>query len=1293
MMSNNFTKIKTKDPVINTYPWESLRKNPKVVEENYKAHAITHMSLGDTGHYISTLKRNVTKNKNSSIGAIIGPYGYGKTSTAIHIWQTSQEELGMLSIPPFEWYQLSDMIEAVTGWVQYQFEKGPRHLVKPLMEIYEKYRDKSLNEIASDLGMDIEKAQKAYDDGKLNLGIQPIDVIEFLVKISELCTNGGDFSGLAVFIDELQETADKYSSIKDFQTDLFAFADKVPTFPGKLAIIFTMPDTLEATINTTRPDIIHRFKQSSLYLRVEAIYGRKFPKELWGKFSEVFDFQDEIFKPIEEETLDSIGQIAMRKDLGAGPRTVINALVEAVKHYENLRKSYTPIDFVNGFLDGKISFEERGKFSTSVRTALENRIIQSKPEYERVIKLISAFPLGCPKEITKKYSLAISLDQLLSSEVYGEIIYNLSEGYSIRSLLTEEVTAEPTYIRLIRDNFIRGFAPDKRHAQMAMSAFKRYILGKYFEPGRTNQLDKWQWVSEESEGSSILIIDLFGSFLFEYPHREVRLLVGVSPQSGTPEWGGSLKEINFAFLLNYAENPEKLCQISFPPENMKLNEVFIQLNLLRAPRETISLPRITQSYPPEKMSALFMLSLLEYIDDIEEKIPTPEKSGELRVMRERLLQHSTQILFGSDIEVDSRFDIIEVGETLIKRIFEIMCKTQYPDYITLITNSMWEKNLQAYIKALRDPKTSTRIARGKESLETQKTYLANMFGETSKQKVEGLIKENLARLIKIDNWGGRGSDLAEVTFSLHPLESVILDQLEASEYSEQRKEGRIKRISVEELFSYGREFGYKNKEIVNSIQILNARELVAFDARKNEISQLIRSIEDLKDSVSEKVELLSSTVRKLTDLPVFEPERFYPRLEDCRSKIGNVNQQDEIDEIIDTLERAQYGLNKFISSSYANYVNELRKFSSEIDQIVSVGIPENLKKRIKGGEEPWGIVLEESRQRLRKRYDEMIIEYKELSKKIHPIIKNSPEDIPSADDLLEIFQEKTTIAVDIKRLENRKGGMLDYQNQLGEWINLQSKSNGVYQEAITAQASFGDDRFIQMANQISEGIKEQFNYSPIDALADIKEYRGKIISLEEDIVSWQRHRREYFIESKKNYESALRRLGDENPVVMTNFDPYTSSDKNVSALAKEFLDHLQNILIKLTQFLDGSLNELRYFNEIQNIEIEIAEENILNDIEKSKTMGAEIKELLQEKNEISEQINEVEAIQNRALDYNKKILSALLQREPENEFEKELLDIIKSNSDDPVRGVELKYILIRLMKDKQDIEIEKVRFS
>jgi hypothetical protein len=849
--SSKLSQIKGKDPVINTFTWQGLKNAPQSVEEVYNAHAMTHMSLGDTSKYVDTLKRNITKNKYSSVGAIVGPYGYGKTSTAIHVWREMQEKHNILSVPPFEWLKLSDILEAVTAWVEYKYSQGPRQFIPELRAIYEQYRDRSLEEVATDLGLELDKAREAYEAGSINLGVTPARVIAFLIDICTLCTKQAGFAGLAVFVDELQETADKYTSIKSFQSDLFAFADKIPTQVGALALIFTMPDTLEATINTTRPDIIHRLRQSSLYLRVEAIYGREFPGQLWEKYAEVFDFQDEKFAPIAEDTLDAVGQIAMRRDLGAGPRTVINALVEAVKHYETSLRSYSPFHLVDGFLEGRISFEEQGKFSQAVRKALENRLVASKSEYERTIKLIAAFPLGCSVETIKASGLAVAFDQLLESPIYGDIIYRRAEGYTLRALLEEEVPVEPTYVRLVRDDFVRSYVPDRAHARLAMQAFRKHILEAIFEAGRKNQLDKWQWIDEARvPGKDAMIYGLCGSFSVDYPYREVAITLLVSPQPTSPAWGQTHKELDFAFELSFGIDGDRNGLVLLAPEDYQPAEVVFQLNLMAKPATTLNIPRLPELYPPERMTPLFMLALLQYLDDIDDKIPAPEKTGELRVVKERLVQYANQGLLGSDLDVDTRLGTQDVGHALVRSVFLKMCTSLYPRYKTLISSAQWEKHTEAYVKALRDPKVGPTIARGKEPLDTTKDYVTRLFGQTSVQTARTLITENLSALTKLE-WGkGRDED-AKLWFVMHSLEQDILQLLRDSPHALQRPEGTIRLLPALELFDIGRKQGYRQEEVAVAIQLLSAREYVTYNPDTNSIEQLIRSVADLKDSLLE----------------------------------------------------------------------------------------------------------------------------------------------------------------------------------------------------------------------------------------------------------------------------------------------------------------------------------------------------------------------------------------------------------------------------------------------------------
>ncbi|MCK4452167.1 MAG: hypothetical protein KAX26_16460, partial [Anaerolineae bacterium] len=448
-----------------------------------------------------------------------------------------------------------------------------------------------------------------------------------------------------------------------------------------------------------------------------------------------------------------------------------------------------------------------------------------------MIKLLAAFPLGCSRETIKACKLSVAFDQLIESPIYGDIIYRRAEGYTLRSLLEEEVSIEPTYVRLVRDDFVRSYAPDRSHARLAMQAFHKYVLQAIFQAGTKAQLDKWQWKSESPivGRKDARLYELEGSFSRQYPCREVTITLLVSPQPTTPAWSQGLGEINFTFELSYGTDGDATSKVFFALADYPLNEVVFQLNLMCKPSTALNIPRLPGLYPPEKMTPLFMLALLQYLDDIDDKIPAPEKTGELRIVKERLVQYATQGLLGNELEVDTRLGTQDVGHTLVRAVFQKMCTALYPHYTTLISSAQFQKHVEAYVKALRDPRVTPSVARGKEPLDTTKDYIARLFGQTRRQTVQTLVTQNLSTIAKLE-WGKGRSEDAKIWFIMHPLEREILQLLRDSAHADQRSEGTIRLLPVLEVFEIGRKWGYRKEEIAEVIKLLSVRQYVTYNS-------------------------------------------------------------------------------------------------------------------------------------------------------------------------------------------------------------------------------------------------------------------------------------------------------------------------------------------------------------------------------------------------------------------------------------------------------------------------------
>lgn len=130
--------ILTKESILKTANAKELGQSPQDVLQRYQMYALTHVPLGDTGKQLTNLQRVVAENKFCAIGTIVGPYGYGKTSTAVHLWNELREKK-ILAVPPFLWVNLQQLVDAVYHWMRYEFERGPAKFVDPLKALYERY--------------------------------------------------------------------------------------------------------------------------------------------------------------------------------------------------------------------------------------------------------------------------------------------------------------------------------------------------------------------------------------------------------------------------------------------------------------------------------------------------------------------------------------------------------------------------------------------------------------------------------------------------------------------------------------------------------------------------------------------------------------------------------------------------------------------------------------------------------------------------------------------------------------------------------------------------------------------------------------------------------------------------------------------------------------------------------------------------------------------------------------------------------------------------------------------------
>lgn len=1045
MDTSKLQPILNKESILKTANARELRQAPQDVLERYIGYALTHIPLGDTTQQLANLRRVIVENKTCAVGTVVGPYGYGKTSTAVHLWNELRGQR-ILSVPPFEWLNLDELLDAVYHWIRFEFAQGPRTYVEPLDRLYRSYRQRYVEEMVEKLGTDV--AQDLIDRGRLVLDIRAEDVVGFYGEACQLCEGAG-YQGLAIFTDELQATLAHYKPSRDqFFADLFEIVKGVLGLPGHWALVLTMDDDTEGTIARLRLDVLQRLQRSALHFRVEAVYNRReYPAELWAAFQQRFAFNGSDVVLV--ETLDAIGQIAARKDLGAGPRMVTNALSLAVKHYIQKSTAYTPLQFVDDFLTGQVLFDQRGKFTTSVRKALDNPEVLPAEPYQRVVKLLAAYPMGCSEEILQRFEL-LGTFRSLPPLARKELVLQQSGGYMLRYLAEKEEEPEQIEQRLIKE-FVSRYAPGKNYAERAASGFMLQIL---LEPVFTG------WKNERHDQVRIGGIEyqaefLRGSFDTRYPDRLVAILVAAVAQSTSPQWQKPTADadLELRFELNYgiaASEPSRLL-VSSPAPSLAIFQ--LNMNAFSAEDAEKMLRALSEYYGAEQLTPLLALSLTDHL--YKNRGDRPDDRNRVNMVIAPLRQYTLSVLLSERLETNPQdFASSMVGTERVKDLFRQQCRRLYPNYRTLIASRNWRENLQQYNyaveKVIADDGLS--VARGRRPWKASKEDVADAFRIPGRRLVnlEPLL-DALSDLIVKEEFSGRQST-SEVTlrFQLHPLEMDWLSQLEGSREKVKRDGGELPALPAEQLIRGAKQNGYTDNEIGEVLRLLQTRRFVDYDQKKALLIRTVDDVDDLRDAVAAQISSLENLVNGLKAISDFEPGR-YP-IARLRATLEAAKERDEIEAIRAEVRQYDSNLRAFAAQRLATVKEKLRQEQDGLIDLIRQGVPAWLSREF--AVSPLKDSLEKQRRDVADAYQvtlDDIRQAREDSVKItQQIVGSGPEAIVNTSNILiDLSRQRRRLSTRVQSFEDRR-------EDLDAWRRVSDMAVELNSMAQRAQQVYGN---------------------------------------------------------------------------------------------------------------------------------------------------------------------------------------------------------------------------------------------
>jgi hypothetical protein len=1164
-----------KESILKTANARELRQLPQDVLQRYNTYALTHIPLGDTARQLTNLERVITQNKMCAVGSIVGPYGYGKTSTAVHLWHELRER-HVLAIPPYLWLNLPEFLDAVYYWVRFEFELGPKAFIEPLENLYQSITSRSYNDYVSRLGED--NVRELVEQGRLLLEIRPEDVVGFLNGACTIAMEAG-YKGLAVFTDELQATLAAYKPHRDqFYADLFQIVRDILGTTGNWIVVFTMDEDTEGNLARLRSDLLQRLQKSALYFRVRDVYNRReYPAELWKAYETRFGFDGDEIVPL--STLEAIGQVAARPDLGAGPRMVTNALALAIQHFGKTNKPYTPFHFVEDFLTGQMVFDHRGKFISAVRKALDSAEVRDSEALQRVVRLLAAFPSGCPPEMMQEYQV-LDAFRAFPPLARKELIAQLSGGYILRYLAEQEIEPEQIEQRLAKD-FVNRYAPGKSYAIHALAGFMQQITGdqSLFGGWREEKIDPIDQDGLKYHGKIVK-----GSFdTRNFPGRRVGLLFAAVAQSPVPHWKRWIDDVDLElrFELNYSLAATEPSRLMISPDRPDI--AVFQFNLLAFEAEAANriLPEFLQSYYPsdDQLTSLLSLALIEHLDSNRGDLP--EDQARIGAVIAPLRQYVLTVLLGDNLTITpSDYASQMVGAERIKDLFKQQCRQLYPNYKTLMGSSKWEQNLQQYNYAIQAVGThdGLSIARGRRPWIATKEEVADALRIPGKRltNLEGLL-DTLDDFLERKDFSGRSAG-SQVTllFKLHPLEDEFLAQLDRSTRKLKKDGLELNAIPADDLIRSALQRGYTRDEILPIIELLESRKFIERDPKRGLIVRTVDTVDDLREAVAAQLRQLEMLIENLKRvLGEFDSDH-YP-LSRLKLDWEKAKERDELENLSAEIRLQTSQLNAYAASQSERLKGNLKKETDNLQSLVDQGVPTWLSREFLPS--PLREALENRRKDLVAAYQSALDDIRKTQQQAwheYQALAGSPVEIIShvAEALPRVTKQSRTLKTRLQSYDDRR-------DDFDAWRAVSELAVDLDRKSLVAANVYNEQSLRLEVEQLWKGWRERFNTQPEKISGMHQEAQEQIAGQISHVASWLATRRNDFENRQRSYQALLTELGYKTELRVP-FDQEHPS-QSYEALEQTVLTRMEQYLSTLLGRLKSEQEAARYANIVQKL--------------------------------------------------------------------------------------------------------------
>ena len=808
-------------PIADTVSGSAARENPKQTLEHYNRLA--------NQFWLSSKVSDVADNVFSGVqcgyttwGSLSGPYGFGKTASAIALWAHARDS-EFLAIPPLSCTNFNELATGIASLAGVQNPEIKKEVDKLFRDVFTEGLNPIVQADAKRYAVPSQKVRKIYNDkfsaGQFALDSHPYRTVEFLSKLGKLATE--NTKGLVIILDELQQLLGPLDARAIVQFREFVWG--LRTERSSCGIIVALDSLLEARLARWASDILHRIRESGPTLQLTDIYTREFPAWLWNKFSSNGKHASPFpLTALSENVLTSLGQFVERPDLANGPRTVVDVFSRSAIHYQDTKSSYDIPDLVDDIHQGRFRYFGEGAAVQSILTQIfSDEWILEDEGRKSLVTTLAAFPQGCPKKILHDQISDKTQIEKARSELFAPLLVELSGGLALEPL--QQVRRTRTDWEQILSRCWETLPSLDALVEHAPNIILRILAPKIFPKG-TPIKPVWEWLFDESNAALTGWYILRGTFDDDYPQREIALYVA----DKEPELWIEDVDVSIALVCDASTDPGADSKVELLDKNDG-SCILMRLPILKPLVDSIpaDLQRYEKYVQPEPFRPVTILAALHDLEAfLGDLIDNPDDTDTSLLPEEQVEMEKgkafakiavdfivRELLTGAvDIEIGSPISLR--GLELLRALFIQACRRRFPHYQTLTTTAKWQDVLSDYRKGL-SSRLNLSERQGQEEIIMPKAKLyETLFGQTSTAAGDSFIKK-LGPFVETKN----NSDSFSLRLTMHPAENALIDYLKGL--------SNYQFIPFEAVVEFLRHQGYLETETEEIVKILVARECLA----------------------------------------------------------------------------------------------------------------------------------------------------------------------------------------------------------------------------------------------------------------------------------------------------------------------------------------------------------------------------------------------------------------------------------------------------------------------------------